>query len=337
MDYCRRGGPLGHARFVVCLIAAAGAAPLAADDGGAAPTDFQPYTETIAGTDVEFRMVPIPGGTFLMGSPEDEEGREEIEGPQTEVTISPFWMGAHEVTWQEFDVFAFSYDVKRAKEAAAAGKPLERTEWDLRADAVTRPTPPYVDMTFGYGHDGFPAICMTAHAARQYCQWLSEKTGKTYRLPTEAEWEYACRAGTKGPWFFGDDAGQLDEYAWYYENSNEKPQPVGKKKPNPWGLYDILGNVQEWCEDKFVENYFERLADSKMFADPVIRTDETVWHAVRGGSWEDDPEFVRAAARRGAEENWSVQDPQEPKSIWWHTDAHWVGIRVVRPYEPKKE
>ena len=112
---------------------------------------------------------------------------------------------------------------------------------------------------------------------------------------------------------------------------------MGRKKPNPWGLYDILGNVQEWCEDKFVENYFERIVEGKMFVDPVIRTEETVWHAVRGGSWEDDPEFVRAAARRGAEENWSVQDPQEPKSIWWHTDAHWVGIRVVRPYEPKKE
>jgi formylglycine-generating enzyme required for sulfatase activity len=247
-------------------------------------------------------------------------------------------MATHEVTWEEFDVFAFSLDVKRAKLAAQEGIPLRRTKNDSSADAVTRPTPPYVDMTFGYGHDGYPAICMTQHAADQYCKWLSAKTGKEYRLPTEAEFEYAARAGTTTPYFFGKDATKMGQYAWYFENANEKPQKIGQKKPNPWGLYDILGNVSEWCQDKYTDDYFTRIGKGgKPAANPVIKTEETKWHAVRGGSWEDDAEYVRAATRRGANEDWSIQDPQIPKSIWWHTDAHFVGLRVVRSYKPTSE
>lgn len=293
------------------------------------------YTETIPETELKFEMVPIPGGTFQMGSPDDEEGRAEDEGPVQEVTVGPFWMETHEVTWDEFDVFAFKFDIKQAKTAELDGKPLERTEMDLAADGVTRPTPPYVDMTFGYGHDGYPAICMTHHAADQYCKWLATKTGKAYRLPTEAEFEFAARAGTTGPTFWGD--GDIDEYAWYYENSNEKPQPVGQKKPNPFGLYDILGNVSEWCADKYVDDYFARIEEKDLRTNPLMLTDETRWSVARGGSWEDDPEFVRSAARRGADEDWSIQDPQQPKSIWWHTDAHFVGFRVVRSFDPKEE
>jgi formylglycine-generating enzyme required for sulfatase activity len=304
----------------------------------AEPADFKPYVEKIPESDLTFKMVPIPGGKFRMGSAEGESDRGEDEGPQIDVEIKPFWMEEHEVTWDEFDVFAFSYDVKGAKEAAKKGTPLKRTEFDVKADAVTRPTPPYVDMTFGYGRHGNPAICMTQHAAAQYCKWLAEKTGKPYRLPTEAEWEYACRAGSTTPYFFGDDKSKLGEYAWYHENSNDKPQPIMKKKPNPWGLYDIHGNVSEWTMDKYSPDYFKKFA-GKPAVSPVFATDETKWYAVRGGSWEDDPGFVRSAVRRGAEEDWSIQDPQIPRSIWWHTDAHFVGFRVVRPYEPvnKKE
>lgn len=302
------------------------------------PVEMKPYVETIPESDVTFKMVPIPGGKFIMGSPDSEPGRGEHEGPQIEVVVKPFWMGACEVTWNEFDIFAFKYDIKAAAELAKRGQPVKRTPLDHNADAVTRPTPPYVDMTFGYGRDRYPAICMTQHAATQYCKWLAAKTGKPYRLPTEAEWEYACRAGSKTAYFFGDDAKPLDDYAWHFKNANEKPQPVGKKKPNPWGLHDIHGNVMEWCRDKYVPDYFARIGKSGRPAlNPLIVTDETLWCTARGGSWDNDPVDLRAAVRVGAEEEWSVQDPQSPKSIWWHTDAHFVGFRVVRPLEAEKE
>jgi formylglycine-generating enzyme required for sulfatase activity len=299
------------------------------------PKGMEPYVQKIPESDISFKMVPIPGGKFLMGSPESEEGRGEDEGPQTEIEIAPFWMEEHEVTWDEFDLYAFSFDKKQAAIAKEQNKPITRTDLDVKADAVTRPTPPYVDMTFGYGHDGNPAICMTQLAATKYCEWLATKTGKKYRLPTEAEWEYACRAGTTGPRYFEDD--KIGDFAWYYENANDKPQLVGKKKPNAWGLYDMLGNVAEWTSDKYVNDYFARINAAKTLANPKLETDETVWSTARGGSWQDDPEFIRSAARRGAEEDWSIQDPQEPKSIWWHTDAHFVGFRVVRSFEPDKE
>jgi formylglycine-generating enzyme required for sulfatase activity len=303
------------------------------------PPDFKPYTETIPGTKIEFKMVPIPGGTFRMGSADDEKGRQEDEGPPIEVTVKPFWMGVHEVTWDEYDVFAFGLDIRAAKEAEKTGTPLVRTENDKKADAVTRPTPPYVDMTFGYGHDGYPAICMTQHAAAQYCKWLATKTGKPFRLPSEAEWEFACRAGSTTPYYFGSDPKKLGEHAWFFENSNEKPHPVGKKAANPWGLHDMHGNVSEWCLDKYLPDSYAQLSKQQKspLVAPMFDTKETVWHSARGGSWEDDAALVRSAARRGADEEWSIQDPQEPKSIWWHTDAHFVGFRVIRPYEPKKE
>lgn len=294
------------------------------------PPDFKPYVQRIPETEINFKMTPIPGGKFLMGSAEDEPDRGEDEGKQLEVTVDSFWMGTHEVTWNEFDVFCFSYDIKAAKDAVAKGTPLRRTPLDALADAVTRPTPPYVDMTFGYGHDNYPALCMTHHAAEQYCVWLSKKTGLTYRLPTEAEWEYAARAGSKSRYHFGSDPAALGDYAWYFENSNEKPHPVGEKKPNPWGLYDMHGNLSEWCADKYVPDYSARVAKAPV--NPLIKTDETVWYSVRGGSYEDDPAFIRVGKRRGAEDDWSIQDPQIPKSIWWHTDARFVGFRVVRPY-----
>jgi formylglycine-generating enzyme required for sulfatase activity len=166
----------------------------------------------------------------------------------------------------------------------------------------------------------------------EYCRWLSAKTGKTYRLPTEAEWEYACRAGTTTPYFFGDDKEKLGDYAWYVENA-EKPQPVGKKKPNPWGLYDIHGNVAEWCFD-----HYEKDAYGKHGADRpvVLPTGKEYPYVARGGSWDDDPEKLRSAARNFSNPEWSVQDPQRPQSIWWHTDATFVGFRVVRPMEEQE-
>ena len=185
-------------------------------------------------------------------------------------------------------------------------------------------------MSFGMGKDGFPAIAMTHHAANKYCHWLSAKTGHFYRLPTEAEWEYACRAGTTTAFSFGDDESKIGEYAWYEQNSDFKYQKVGKKKPNPWGLYDMYGNVVEWCLDQY-----DPTAYSKLGADGVVepwnRATQSYPHAVRGGSWDDMVSSCRSAARRGSSRAWKQQDPQLPKSIWWFSDAQWVGLRLVRP------
>jgi formylglycine-generating enzyme required for sulfatase activity len=203
---------------------------------------------------------------------------------------------------------------------------------DLAADAVTRPTKPYTDMTFDMGHDGFPAICMTQLAAKMYCKWLSEKTGDFYRLPTEAEWEYACRAGSKTAYFFGDDPSKLGEYAWYDKNSSENYHKVGKKKPNPWGLYDIHGNVAEWVLDQYRPDYYAELAKKPQPAlEPMALPTKVYGRIVRGGSWDEDAAKARSAAREFSIPDWKVQDPQIPQSIWYLTDARFVGFRVIRP------
>jgi formylglycine-generating enzyme required for sulfatase activity len=290
-----------------------------------------PYTEAIGNTTVKFEMLPIPGGKFRMGSPKSEPGHEDDESPQHEVEISPFWMGKHEVTWDEYDEFAFQMDLKRKKREGI--DPNKQSETEKAGDAVTRPTPPYADETFGMGRRGQPVICITHHSAMEYCRWLSAKTGKAYRLPTEAEWEYACRAGTKTAYFFGDAPSKLEEYAWYVENA-EKPQVVGKKKPNPWGLYDMHGNVSEWCLDHYVADIYSKLLKEQPARRPVVLPDDKEYpYVARGGSWDDDADRLRSAARLASNLEWSIQDPQRPQSIWWHTDATFVGFRLVRPLE----
>jgi formylglycine-generating enzyme required for sulfatase activity len=289
------------------------------------------YVETIPGAAVKFEMVPIPGGTFEMGSPASEEHHAKDEEPQHPVRIAPFWMGAKEVTWDEYELFAFSLDLKKKKRDGVDA--AKQSEWEKKADAVTRPTAPYADETFGFGRSGQPVICITHHAAMEYTRWLSSKTGKIYRLPTEAEWEYACRAGTKTAYFWGDDTEKLNDYAWDVNNA-EKPMPVGKKKPSPWGLFDIHGNAAEWCLDHYVADAYSKYPTDKPTLGPVILPDAKEYpYVVRGGSWDDDPERLRSAARRASNPEWSVQDPQRPQSIWWHTDATFAGFRIVRPLE----
>src|SRR4030095_16100628 len=290
------------------------------------PADMKIYTNTIPGTRVTYVLVPIHGGEFTMGSPEGEADRNPDEGPQHKVSISPFWMGAYEITWNEYELFMYPDEEKRTRTIVPTDE-----AGDKLADAVTHPSKPYVEMSFGMGKDGYPAISMTQQAENKYCQWLSAKTGQFYRLPTEAEWEYACRAGTTTARFFGDDESKLPEYAWYEQNSDFKYQKVGKKKPNPWGLYDMYGNVVEWVLDQYGPDYYKQAAGNGVIADPWNKATKPYPHAVRGGSWDDEAKRCRSAARRGSDRSWKMQDPQLPKSIWYFSDAQWVGFRIVRP------
>ncbi|HTL16742.1 MAG TPA: formylglycine-generating enzyme family protein [Patescibacteria group bacterium] len=289
-------------------------------------SDMKPYTNTIPGTRVTYAMVPIHGGEFVMGSPDNEPKRKSDEGPQHKVKVSPFWMEQFEVTWNEYELFMYPDEEKRTR----ATVPSDNAG-DKLADAVTHPSKPYVEMSFGMGKDGFPAIAMTQHAANKYCQWLSAKTGHFYRLPTEAEWEYACRAGTTTTYFFGNDESKLGDYAWFEQNSDFKYQKVGRKKPNPWGLYDMYGNVVEWVLDQYDPDYYKRCASANPCIDPWNKATKPYPHSVRGGSWDDEASMCRSAARRGSDRAWKMQDPQLPKSVWYFSDAQWVGFRVVRP------
>jgi len=268
----------------------------------------QPYSMTIPNTTVAYAMVPIAAGHFTMGSDAKPDER-----PSHQVTVDAFWMQAHEVTWDEYRLFMF---------ANQAGEIAKK---DDTVDAVSRPTRPYVEMSFGMGINGFPAISMTQYAASKYAEWLSAKTGEFYRLPTEAEWEYGCRAGTTTPYYFGSDISQLKDYAWYAADSSGRYQKVATKKPNAWGLYDMLGNVMEWTLDQY-EPY--KPGDQ---VNPWVKPTQPYPIAVRGGSWNTPPDQLTCASRVGSDPSWKQQDPQLPKSIWYETDAQWLGFRLIRP------
>jgi formylglycine-generating enzyme required for sulfatase activity len=288
-------------------------------------SEMHAYSQIIPGSEVSFEMVPIPGGQFTMGSPDNEANRKPDEGPQHGVSVDPFWMGKCEITWNEYELFQFPEEEKKIRAFRNYAAALDKS-----ADAVTRPTTPYVEMSFGMGKDNFPAISMTQHAANTYCKWLSAKTGQFYRLPTEAEWEYACRAGTSTAYSFGDDASSLKDYAWFGNNSQSKYQKVGKKKPNPWGLYDMHGNVAEWVLDQYDPDFYKKFA-GQTAQNPWNKASKPYPHSVRGGSWDDDPPALRSSARRGSDKSWKQQDPQLPKSIWYLTDAQFIGFRIIRP------
>ena len=301
------------------------------DAAASVEAEMKPYAELIEHTRTTVDMLPIPGGTFVMGSPATEAERSGDEGPQHEVTISPFWMSKFEVTWDAYEVWMSDTDILRRQ---VLGIPENERDQLAAKYQLSQPTKPYTDMSFGMGKRSYPAICMTQHACRTFCKWLSAKTGRYYRLPTEAEWEYACRAGTTTAYSFGDDPDQLDDYAWYFDNSNEKYQKVGQKKPNPWGLHDMHGNVAEWVLDQYAKTGYRDLAAK----DPLKIPTTLYPRVVRGGSWDDDPDRLRSAARVGSHPDWKEQDPQQPKSIWYHTDALGVGFRIVRPLlEPSDE
>lgn len=284
---------------------------------------FKAYEQTIPETAVKFKMVPIPGGTFTIGSPATEKARDADEGPQKKVQVSSFWMGEKEVTFAEWDAFFKNENVPATK--------------DVDVDAISRPTPQYIDLTWGMGRDDrHPTNSMSHQAALMYCKWLYEQTGVFYRLPTEAEWEYACRAGKQTATPFGNDPASLKSYGYFAGNSGEKFHLTGSLKPNGWGLYDMLGNLSEWTLDQYDAGAYAKLpANAK---DPLVPPASKYPKVVRGGSYLDEAEELRCANRIASAAAWNKRDPQIPKSKWWLTDGMFAGFRLVRPGKaPSKE
>jgi formylglycine-generating enzyme required for sulfatase activity len=235
---------------------------------------FQVFEQKIPNSTVSFKMVPIPGTAVL----------------------DSFWMEEHEVTYEEYILF---------QDETLDPGPVP--------DGITRPSPPYIDFTLGMGKKGgFPANSMSQYAAIMYCKWLYKKTGIFYRLPTEAEWEFACRAGAVTAYPFGNDTGSLKDYAWYNGNSDNKYHAVKQLKPNARGLYDLEGNVAEWTLDPSTPG-------SKY---PII---------LKGGSFRDNVSGLLVSARLLSDKKWNARDPQIPRSKWWNTDAPFIGFRVIRP------
>lgn len=297
------------------------------------------FTCQISNASVSFDMVYIPGGEFEMGSPENEPDRKPDEGPVHKVKVNPFWIGKYEVTWDEYEQFFIGQ-----VDAVTLASPKVSWPWMkiflqwllfktgmpfIKFDAVTRPSPYYGAPDHGWGRGKRPVIGISWYGATKYCEWLSMKTGEEFRLPTEAEWEFACRAGSSGQYYFDSNPGNLGDYAWFYDNSNDQPQEVGQKKPNAFGLYDMLGNVWEFCQDTYDPEYYKVLQEKEVVTDP-LKTDKDGKPVLRGGSWDDDQPAVRSARRLVAEDWWNERDPQRPRGKWWLVDGGMVGFRIVR-------
>jgi formylglycine-generating enzyme required for sulfatase activity len=222
---------------------------------------LEPTKTLDLGNDVKLELVLIPAGKFMMGSPPDEKGRDEGE-TQHEVTLTkPFYLGKYEVTQEQYQhVMGTNPRMSKGRNGRFKGRdlPVERVLWD---------------------------------EAQEFCKKASEKT---VRLPTEAEWEYACRAGTKTTYYTGDAEADLDRAAWYYKNSDKnsgyRTHPVGQKVPNAWGLYDMLGNAYEWCADWY-DDYGAGAA-----TDPQ-GPKQGQYRVLRGGSWHHNPGDCRSATR----------------------------------------
>ncbi|MDB4338585.1 formylglycine-generating enzyme family protein [Rubripirellula sp.] len=296
-----------------------------------------PYTMLIPGTDVKLDMIPIPGGEYLMGSPDDEPGRADDEGPQIKVVVDPMWVGKTEITWAQYKPYMYLYGIFKEFESRGERKVTEKN----KVDAITAPTELYdPTFTFEFGEeDSQPAVTMTQYSAQQFTKWLSRVTGSQYRLPTEAEWEYAARAGTTAPYSFGNDAEKIDDYAWTFDNSGLETPLVGGKKPNAFGLHDMHGNVAELTVNEYSEDGYAKFADSQ----PVRAVEMVIWPewaypvVARGGSWEMEAEQLRSASRLASDdEAWKEDDPNFPKSPWWFTNdpARGVGFRLFRSLKP---
>jgi sulfatase modifying factor 1 len=307
---------------VICLVVSMVVSLAVAQDGSA-----KKYTETVTaktGEKISFDMVLIPAGNFKMGSPANEAGRKEDEGPQHEVRLDSFYLCTTEATIELF--MAYYQETVSAKKDFITTQEQQK-KLDSEVDAITGPTPVYGDMTMGY-ENVHPAMGMTWHNAMTFCRWLSKKTGKEYRLPTEAEWEYACRAGTTKAFGVGNDPEKLKEITWYEATADSETSAVGKKKPNAWGLYDMLGNVREWVYDFYSPDAYKQAAAKIPAVNPKGPESGQV-HVARGGDYSCPPEELRCAARAFEEKWWRSGDPQIPKSRWWLPEMDIIGFRVA--------
>jgi len=310
-------------------------------------TEFKSFTERVPNSSVSFKMIAIPGGSFKMGSPQDEPFRKADEGPVRDVDISPFFMAEVEVTWDEY----LAFYAQTAAEGRTTDTEGLRSKLTEKTDAISGATPPYGQPDQGWGMGQRPAISFSYHAAETYCKWLSQVTGKSYRLPTEAEWEYACRAGTSTPYFFpGDperfekkglkaklsknDTAVINTYIIYSANSSAKTQTPDKVHTNPFGLKNMSGNVAEFCADWYDPDTYAQYPEGVVI-DPRGPGSGTE-HVIRGGTFSDMAGELRSAARSYTRtDDWLKTDPQIPKSIWWYSDCFNVGFRIVCEFDAK--
>ena len=291
---------------------------------------FENFTEQIPGTGISFDMVAVPGGQFMMGSPETEAYRDPDEGPLHNVEVSPFFMAKLEVSWDEYLAF-FS-------ETGGEGRMSEAELAAKSVDGISGPTPPWGAPDQGWGKGERPAITMSYYAATVYCEWLSQKTGKKYRLPTEAEWEYAARGGTTGPYFFdgdakkytsegffrkifGPDTSLINRYAIYKENSRGVTALPSAVLPNPFGLknmYGKCGGILQRFLPPWLSGFcqYSQQKWKNMLSGAVLIKAMPVTCAV-------PPVIIPGPTA------WLKTDPQMPKSKWWYSDQIQVGFRVV--------
>ena len=298
---------------------------------GAAETALQSYDAQIPGTEVFFEMIAVPGGQFMQGS--ERPVAAEDEQPVVKVEVPPFWIGKHEVTWAEYQEFMKLCSIFEQFD----DQDIRQVNEENKIDAISAPSKLYdPSFTFQSGEEPEqPAVSMSQFAAKQYTKWLSLVTGDFYRLPTESEWEYACRAGSTSAYCYGDDPAKLVEYAWTDDNADYETHAVGQKLPNAWGLYDMHGNAAEWVLDEYRPDWYATLQGG------VFTTKETLcWptklfpRVLRGGSMFASADECRSASRRASDdEALRSYDPNTPKSPWWFAsdDALDIGFRIMRP------
>ncbi|MEX2218734.1 MAG: formylglycine-generating enzyme family protein [Phycisphaerales bacterium] len=279
----RRRSPLAAAVVSLCA-----AAPAPAQGTSPLPP---PIIQKLPGTTVTLTLVPIPAGPAEVPDPAAPGGKRTIH-------VQPLFASTTEITWDLYDLYVFRLDESEPD-----------ADKDRPPDATSRPSKPYIPPDRGFGHAGYPAISMTFEGAEGFCQWLSARTGRRYRLPTEAEWEHMARAGAPAasPYSAGITPDTLPDHTWHSANSPDKTQPVATRKANPWGLHDLHGNAAEWVR--------AHAADGKP--------------TTKGGSYRDDAGALAIAARAPQAPGWNASDPQFPKSQWWLADCTWVGFRVV--------